>query len=73
MATVTTHVFKLVAYQQTNLLTLQSISVGLALGPVMVFGSWLGKRIVRHLSTRVFVLIVELTLVLAGINFLLKA
>jgi uncharacterized membrane protein YfcA len=44
----------------------------LALGPIMVGGSFSGKRIVDRLSERVFVVIIELTLLAAGLLFLVK-
>ena len=72
MATVTMHVFKLIAYHQTSLLTLPTIVVGLALGPVMILGSWIGKQLIQRISNRVFVVLVEITLVVAGLNFLIK-
>lgn len=72
MATVVMHVFKLVAYHQTSLLTAQTVTVGLALGPLMILGSWLGKQIIHRVSNRIFVVIVEVTLVAAGLSFLLR-
>ena len=72
MATVTMHVFKLIAYRQASLLSSQNAAVGLALGPVMIFGSWLGKKIIYRVSNRVFTLMVEITLLIAGVNFLAR-
>jgi hypothetical protein len=51
------------------LLTRPDIMIGLALGPIMNFGSFLGKRIVDHLPEGVFVLIIEAVLVIAGLTF----
>jgi hypothetical protein len=42
------------------------------LGPVMVLGSFTGKRIVDVLPEGVFILIIEGTLVAAGLLFLLR-
>jgi hypothetical protein len=72
LSTVVMHVAKLVAYHQTSLLTKHAIFVGLALGPIMILGSFLGKKIVDRLPEKVFVLIIEITLVVAGIMFLVK-
>lgn len=72
MATVTMHVFKLIAYHQTSLLSAQTAMIGLALGPLMILGSWLGKKIIHRLPHRVFVILVELTLIVAGLNFLFR-
>jgi uncharacterized protein len=40
------------------------------LGPIMVAGSFAGKRVVDRLPERVFVLIIDLTLLAAGLMFL---
>ncbi len=66
LATVVMHVAKLVAYGGAAVLTLHAALVGLALGPVMVGGSWAGKRIVDRLPERVFVLLIEITMLGAG-------
>lgn len=71
MATVTMHVFKLIAYRQTSLLTPHAVAWGLSIGPLMILGSWFGKQIVAKLPEQVFVTIVEITLVVAGITFIL--
>lgn len=70
-ATVVMHVTKLVAYTGAAVLTSGGVLVGLALGPSMVLGSLLGKRIVERLPATLFVLVVEATLLMAGIAFVL--
>ena len=72
LATVVMHVAKLAAYGGAALLTARVILVGLALGPVMVGGSWTRKRIVDRLPERVFVLLIEITMGAAGLLFLVK-
>lgn len=72
LATVVTHVTKLVAYRASDVLSLRTILVGLALGPVMVAGSATGKRIVDRLPERAFVILIEVTLVVAGTLFLVR-
>ncbi len=69
LATVVMHVTKLAAYQGTAILTLRAVAVGLALGPIMIVGSYIGKRILDRLPERVFVVIIELVLVGAGLWF----
>ena len=70
LATVVMHVAKLAAYQGTAILTLRAVAVGLALGPIMIFGSYAGKRILDRLPERAFVLIIELVLAGTGLWFL---
>ena len=72
LSTVVMHVTKLFAYQQTAVLTVSGVLIGLALGPIMVFGSWIGKRIVDWLPEKVFVAIIEAVLVVAGLVFLIR-
>lgn len=70
LSTVVMHVFKLIAYRQKAVLSVQDCLVGLALGPAMVAGSYLGKRIVDRVPERVFVWLIEAVLVVAGLVFL---
>lgn len=72
LCTVVMHVTKLTIYHQTAVLSLHSAYVGLWLGPLMITGSWLGKKIVRKLPERWFVVAVEVTLILAGLDFLFR-
>jgi uncharacterized membrane protein YfcA len=72
LCTVVMHVTKLVAYRHAAVLPLHAVIVGLFLGPVMIFGSFAGKRIVDQLPERVFVWIIEVTLIAAGVLFLIK-
>ncbi len=70
LSTVVMHVAKLIAYRESAILPLHSILVGLALGPIMVGGSFAGKRVVDRLPERVFVFIIDLTLLAAGVLFI---
>lgn len=70
LSTVVMHVTKLIAYRHAAILPAHAVLVGLALGPLMVLGSFCGKRIVDRLSERVFVWIIEATLLTAGMLFL---
>jgi uncharacterized protein len=72
LSTVVMRVTKLVAYHQTAVLTGADVLVGLALGPIMVFGSWLGKLIVDRLPGKVFIAIIEGVLIVAGALFLVR-
>jgi uncharacterized membrane protein YfcA len=72
LTTVTMHLTKLVVYRQTSVLPGHSILAGLSFGPAMILGSYVGKRVVDHMADRVFVAIIEVTLVVAGALFLLR-
>lgn len=72
LSTVVMHVAKLVAYRQSAILPMPALLAGLALGPIMVGGSFVGKRIVDRISEHVFTALIELTLLVAGIGFLWK-
>jgi len=71
LSTVVMHVTKLVAYGSTSLLTAGSVATGLALGPIMIVGSFTGKRIVDRIPEHVFVAIIEGVLIVAGLTFLI--
>jgi uncharacterized membrane protein YfcA len=49
-----------------------AVVAGLTLGPLMILGSWLGKRVVDRLPAPVFVTLVEATMVVAGLLFLVR-
>jgi hypothetical protein len=72
LATVVMHVSKLVAYRQADVLSGSAALMGLALGPIMVAGSYAGKRIVDRLPEPVFVAVIEAVLILAGLLFLIR-
>src|SRR6185437_7339492 len=72
LSTVVMHVTKLVAYRQSSILTRADVVIGLGLGPVMILGSYLGKRIVDRLPERVFVFLIEAVLIVAGLGFLIR-
>jgi uncharacterized membrane protein YfcA len=72
LSTVVLHVVKLIAYRQTAVLSGAAALTGLALGPVMILGSWVGKRIVDRLPERAFVLVIEGTMIAAGLLFVIR-
>ena len=72
LATVVMHVTKLFAYRSTAILTTHSITVGLALGSIIILGSFVGKKILDRLPERIFVLLIEATLIIAGVGFLIR-
>ena len=70
LSTVVMHVAKLIAYRESAVLPMHAVLSGLALGPIMIAGSFAGKSVVYRIPERVFVLIIDATLVAAGIMFL---
>jgi uncharacterized membrane protein YfcA len=72
MSTVVMHITKLVAYRNASVLSGHAVIVGLALGPVMILGSFIGKKIVDRIPERVFVVIIETVLVIAGLLFVVR-
>jgi uncharacterized membrane protein YfcA len=53
------------------LLTGRVLLFGLALTPATLAGAWVGKHIVGRISERVFVVLVEGGLIVAGVLFLI--
>jgi len=72
LSTVVMHVAKLAAYRGADVLPNTSILIGLAIGPLMIAGSWAGARIVERLPEGVFVLLIEATMTAAGLLFLIR-
>ncbi|MEV4620715.1 sulfite exporter TauE/SafE family protein [Asanoa sp. NPDC049573] len=64
------HVTKIGVYGAGALLTRQVLLYGIALTPATVLGAWVGRTVVGRISDRVFVLLVEVGLVAAGVLFL---
>lgn len=71
LSTVVMHVAKLIAYRESAVLPLHAVLSGLALGPIMVAGSFAGKRVVDRLPETVFVRVIDVTLLAAGVMFLM--
>ncbi|BCJ47930.1 hypothetical protein GCM10010168_22890 [Actinoplanes ianthinogenes] len=67
----TMHLSKIAAYGAGDLLTREVLVYGAALTPATLAGAWAGRRIVGRLSDRVFVLLVEAGLLVAGLLFLI--
>jgi uncharacterized membrane protein YfcA len=71
-ASVVMQAAKLVAYGISALLSPLTLGVGLLVTPAMIAGSWIGKRIVDRLPERIFVALIEVVLVVAGLAFLIR-
>jgi uncharacterized membrane protein YfcA len=66
----TMHLTKIATYGAGELLTEQVLLFGVALTPAVLLGAWAGRKIVDRISDRVFVLLVEIGLLAAGVLFL---
>jgi uncharacterized protein len=64
------HLSKIAGYGLGDLLTPRVLLYGVALTPSVVAGAWVGRRIVGQISDRVFVVLVEVGLVVAGLLFI---
>lgn len=64
--TVVIHTTKLVAYRGGGVLGSAAVLTGLALAPVMVIGSWLGRRILARTPEHVFVTLIDVVLIFSG-------
>lgn len=71
MASLVMHVVKLATYGGASLISTNGVTVGLLMGLGLLFGSYIGACIVNRVSERTFVLLVEATLVIAGLRFLI--
>lgn len=72
LGTAAMHVTKLVTYQSLGAMSGSIWLHGLALSPVMLAGSYLGKRIMNRIPASVFVRMVEVIIAGFGLWFLLK-
>jgi len=72
LGTAIMHVAKLSTYQSLGAMNLSMWIAGILLGPIMVAGSFAGKKILDRLPVQVFLIIVETAIVGFGIWFLIK-
>ena len=72
LATAIMHLTKMGTYGASGVFAAHAVFIGLALGPIMVLGSWLGKQIVDRISERLFIVVVDIALVFFGSVFLIR-
>jgi uncharacterized membrane protein YfcA len=65
------HAAKLVAYGIGALLSTRVLVLGLLLAPATMLGAWAGRHVVRRISERAFVLVVELGLLVSAVLLLI--
>lgn len=72
MTAVVMHITKLAVYGGYALLDPRGVLTGLAIGAVMLVGSYAGKRILSRVPERVFPYLIEAVLLVAGILFIVR-
>ncbi len=65
-------VAKLAVFGGTNFLKTPVLLNGVALIPFMILGTVLGKKLLERVSERVFVIIMEVVMVTAGLVFIAR-
>jgi uncharacterized membrane protein YfcA len=69
----TMHLTKTIIYNKYSLIGLTELYYGLFIGLAMILGSWTGKKIIERLSREKFLLLVEILLILSGIQLICTA
>jgi uncharacterized protein len=67
----TMHAVKLVVYGGAAVLSLASVAQGLAIGLVMIAGTYLGRQVIGRLPSGRFPVLVEAVLLISGLQLLL--
>jgi uncharacterized membrane protein YfcA len=65
------HVTRGLVFARYRMLTWETVVVGLVLGTTMFAGSWIGRRLLDRMSDRVFLAVIEVVLVVMGLQMLL--
>ncbi len=65
------HVARGLAFTGFALITWETVAVGIVLGAIMFVGAWLGRGLLDRISDRTFLTVLEIFLVLMGLQFLL--
>lgn len=72
MTAVVMHVTKIVVYGSYALIGIQTLLIGLSIGAIMIFGTFLGRKALYKVPEHVFPYIIEATLLVSGVIFLLR-
>jgi uncharacterized membrane protein YfcA len=65
-------IVKLIVFGGQHFLSAQVLIDGILLVPFMILGTILGKKLLDRVSESTFVLVIEVVMLLAGLNFLLR-
>lgn len=72
MTAVIMHITKLGVYGSYALIGVRTLLIGIAIGAVMILGTFLGKHLLNKVPERIFPYIIEGTMLVAGIIFLIR-
>jgi len=67
------HLTKTVVYNKYSPIGWTELYYGLFIGLAMILGSWTGKQIIEKFSRKKFLLLVEILLVLSGLQLIWTA
>jgi uncharacterized protein len=72
MTAVVMHITKLGVYGSYALIGVRTLLIGLGIGGVMILGTYLGKHLLNRVPEQIFPYIIEGTLLISGILFLVR-
>ena len=71
LCTVGTYITRAIMFRRAELLTGPLVLIGLYIGVIMIGGAWLGRRLLDRMSEKTFLRILEVLLVIFGLQFIL--
>ena len=71
LCTVGAYITRGIMFRRADLLTGPLILTGLYIGVVMIGGAWIGRRLIDRMSEKTFLRILEILLVIFGLQFVL--
>ena len=72
MTAVTMHITKLAVYGSYSLISVRTLLYGLGIGAIMILGTFLGKKMLNRIPEKIFPYIIEITLLVSGIVFVVQ-
>jgi uncharacterized protein len=72
MTAVVMHITKLGVYGTYSLVDLRSLLIGLAIGAIMILGTFLGKKSLDRLPEKIFPYLIDAVLLISGVLFILR-
>lgn len=67
----TMHLTKTIVYNKYSLIGQTELYYGLFIGVAMILGSWAGKKIIEKLSREKFIILVEILLIISGLQMII--